>query len=248
MILHLPPGSPLWEQAAADLALVLHIGGGLVGIGSGSAALMLRKGARAHRMVGNVFFGSMLVMACVGAAVSPLIGQPANVVGGVLALYFVITGWMAAKRKDGPVGAVEIGSMAVPVAVAGAMLIFGFIALASPRHEIEGVPAPAPFVMAALATLAAAADLKVVLRRRLEGPSRIARHLWRLCAALLIADGSFFLGQPKVFPPALRGSPIMFLPELFVFVVMITWLVRLRRPGRDRRAAVGPESLAPAAG
>ncbi|HEY5072517.1 MAG TPA: hypothetical protein VII63_10855 [Caulobacteraceae bacterium] len=240
MILHLPPSSPLWEQAAADIALVLHIGGGLVGIASGSAALVLRKGGAAHRLAGNLFFGSMLIMASVGAAVSPLIGQPANVVGGVFALYFLVTGWMAAKRKDGPLGVVELGAMAIPIAVAAAMLAFGFIALASPSHEIEGVPAPAPFVMAALAALAAGADIRVVLRRRLEGASRIARHLWRLCAALLIADGSLFLGQPKVFPPTLRGSPVMFLPELFVFVIMITWLVRLRRrsPARPGAAAL----------
>ncbi len=44
--------------------------------------------------------------------------------------------------------------------------------------------------------------------------------------ALFIAAGSLFLGQPKVFPARLRGSPIMFVPELAILGLMLLWLAR----------------------
>ena len=81
---------------------------------------------------------------------------------------------------------------------------------------------------AALAALAAALDLNFVLRRRLSARQRIGRHLWRMCAALLIAAFSFFLGQQKVMPEAIQGSPWLFVPALAPLVLMIFWLVRAR--------------------
>ncbi len=235
MILHLPPEAPLVARVAADLALVLHIGGGVVGIGAGLATLIVGKGGRAHRWLGNTFFVSMLIMATIGAIVAPLIHQPDNLFVAVFTFYLVLTGWLTARRAPGSVGRLEIAAIAAPLAVAGAMA--AFVALVKPDAEglRDGVPASAPFVLGGLALLAAAADLSVVLRRGLMGGQRLARHLWRMCAGLLIASFSLFIGQPKVFPPALRGSPVMLLPELFVFGVMAWHLARLalrRRPSR----------------
>jgi uncharacterized membrane protein len=231
-ILHLPPGSPWILEAGAALLLVLHIGGGLVGIASGGAALVLAKGGRWHRLAGNAFFISMLCMAGVGAAVSPLIHQPGNSFGALLAFYLVATGWATVRRKPDRVGQFELGAMLCAAVVAAALLAMGVAAAQSPTGEIAGVPAVAPLAMGAVAALAAGSDLSVILRHGLHGAQRLARHLWRLSAALLIASGSLFIGQPKV-----RGSPIMVLPELFVFGMMLYWLVRLALTRRNRRVA-----------
>ena len=40
-----------------------------------------------------------------------------------------------------------------------------------------------------------------------DGAPRIARHLWRLCTALTVATGSFFLGQQQMLPKSWHGSP-----------------------------------------
>ena len=69
VILQVSPESPALIQGAAATLLYLHIGGGIVGLLSGAAALALRKGSRPHRMAGNVFFVSMLIMAAIGAGV-----------------------------------------------------------------------------------------------------------------------------------------------------------------------------------
>jgi hypothetical protein len=79
-----------------------------------------------------------------------------------------------------------------------------------------------------VAALAAAGDLRLILRRGILGAQRITRHLWRMCFALFIAAGSFFLGQQQVFPASVRGSPFLFVPVLAILALMIFWLCRVR--------------------
>ena len=74
---------------------------------------------------------------------------------------------------------------------------------------------------------AAAADLNMILRRGLSGPARIARHLWRMCTALFIASGSFFLGQMDEIPQALRG-PHLFVLAFAPLAALLFWMIRVR--------------------
>ena len=115
-------------------------------------------------------------------------------------------------------------------AAAGATLFdwltaFGPHPLPEPEHTVL-------YVFAAVAALAAASDLSVIRRGGLTGVPRIARHLWRMSTALLIAAASF-AGQPKAIPEFLRGSPITLLPAFAVLAAMIWWLVRVRLPARQ---------------
>jgi hypothetical protein len=73
-----------------------------------------------------------------------------------------------------------------------------------------------------------ALDFKLILKGGLSGAPRIARHLWRMCAGLTIASGSFFLGQQKFLPPAWHGSPLLFVPVFAPLVLMVFWLIRVR--------------------
>ncbi len=75
----------------------------------------------------------------------------------------------------------------------------------------------------------------MIRRGGISGNPRIARHLWRMCAALFIATGSFFLGQQKVMPEWMQGSPLLFVPALAPLVLMIFWLIRIRFTGRYAR-------------
>jgi uncharacterized membrane protein len=71
MILQLGPETPPILRIAATGILVLHIAGGTLGVASGATALAARKGSRVHRPAGDVFVVSMMVMAAIGAVVSP---------------------------------------------------------------------------------------------------------------------------------------------------------------------------------
>ena len=236
-----PPGSPLLLRLAADAVLALHIGGGLFGIGSGFAAMALRKGSRAHAVAGQVFVVSMLTMAVIGAAVSPLLPQRANVVPALLTIYLVVTGWRSARDRSGEAGAVEIGGLIFALYTVAAGLTFALDAAMSPTGLLDTEPPSTYLAFTMFPVLAAALDVAVILRGRISRPHRVARHIWRMSFALFIGAGSLFLGQPKVFPAALRGSPIMFVPELAVLGLMLFWLARVlltdlvRRP-RARQA------------
>lgn len=57
-----------------------------------------------------------------------------------------------------------------------------------------------------VALLAVVGDVRMIVRGGIFGAQRIARHVWRMCIALFVASGSFFLGQQQVFPAAVRNT------------------------------------------
>jgi ABC-type transport system involved in cytochrome c biogenesis permease subunit len=71
--------------------LVLHISAGIVGLLSGTAAMIFRKGSRRHAQAGDVFVVAMLTMALCAVWLATLKQQPGNVVGGVFTFYLVAT-------------------------------------------------------------------------------------------------------------------------------------------------------------
>jgi hypothetical protein len=84
------------------------------------------------------------------------------------------------------------------------------------------------FLFGGILLLAAAGDVRVLARGGISGRPRIVRHLWRMCVGLFIATGSFFLGQPQVFPAALRGSIYLIVPAVLPLPLLIYWLIRVR--------------------
>lgn len=241
MILQVSPGSSGLVRAAAEAILILHISGASLGLLSGAVALSVRKGGRLHRIAGNVFFVSMLTMTAIGACVAPFLPQPqrGSAIGGIITFYLVATAWATVRRREGTIGRFEIAALLVAIGAASADVMLGLQAADSPTGMLEGAPAPAYFVFASIAGLAAAGDLRMIVRGGLRGAQRIARHLWRMCVALLIAAFSFFLGQQQVFPESLRGSFWLFVPEIVVLGLLIFWLCRVfftkayRRPAAD---------------
>lgn len=222
---------------------LFHVAAGSVGLLASGAALSVRKGGRLHARAGTAFFAAMLAMAGTGSAIAALGSERGTAVIGLFTCYLVATSWVTARRRDGVAGGFERAALAVALACAAAMLAFGLIASASANGRFDSLPAAAHYPFAMLAALAAGLDLNFILRGRLARHQRIARHLWRMCAALAIAAFSFFLGQQDEFPAAWRGLAIWFVPPLAVLAAMVFWLVRVRftaafgRPERRRQSA-----------
>jgi len=236
-ILQVDPGAPEWIRDAAKAVLFLHIGGGSLGMLSGAAALVARKGGRLHRIAGTVFFVSMLTMSAIGATVSPFLPtgflhELPNTIAGSMTFYLVLTSWTAIRRKDGGIGLVEKAGLAVPLVVFAAGVSFIVIAMNSPTGTIGDTPPQAFYVFALVGGIAALSDLKVILNGGISGAARIARHLWRMCVALTVATGSFFLGQQKFLPLSWHGSPWLFVPVFAPLLLMAFWLVRIRLKSR----------------
>jgi uncharacterized membrane protein len=224
--LYVSPDSPWIIHAAAMAVLVAHITGGGVGLLSGAVALTTRKGGALHRMAGTIFFVSMLIAAGVGACVSPFQPRPAlsNMAMGMFVCYLVATSWMTVRRREGSVGRFEIVAFAVAVAT---LLLAVMLKLRGP-DPTDTTGGAGLLVFGPIAALAAAGDLRMIIRGGVVGVQRIARHLWRMCLALLIAAISIFLGQPQLYSPSVHKSGVLFAPELAVRGLLIFWLVRVR--------------------
>lgn len=218
--------------------LITHISAGSLALICGAAALFVRKGERLHRAFGTVFFPSMMVMAATGAYLAASIPVGFSALMGILTFYLAATAWMTVRRREGSAGAFERIAFLIGSGIAAAFLLFGVQAANSPKGALDGYPAAAYFVAAAVVAMAAGLDLKVALRGGISGVPRIARHLWRTCLALFVASGSFFLGQQKVMPAFMHGSPVLVALAIAPLVLMLFWLFRVRFTNWFKRAAV----------
>src|SRR5215471_12529109 len=208
--------------------LIFHIYSGSVALLSGAAAMFFRKGSRRHRLAGDAFVLSMIGLGASGASMGFIRHEPMNVAMGVLTGYLVVTAWMTARRKDGETGIFDWCALVVPLAVAAALLSFGFAAANGPRGVKGGVPAAPYFIFGSVALLFAVSDVRMLVGGGVSGMQRLARHLGRMFFALFIASGSLFLARPHLFPVFLRKTGAIFLLGILPLLLMIYWLFRVR--------------------
>jgi hypothetical protein len=210
------------------ILLPLHVVGGLIGIVSGFAALYAAKGSRLHQKSGMVFVYAMLLTAATAAVLSAYYSQRFNLMQAALTVYLVVTALRTARRRIQQPDWLDAGAMIGALMVALYDVRFGFEAAGTPRGTIDGSPAAIAFIFGGVALVAAVGDARMMLTRRLEGPSRIARHLWRMCFAAFVASGSFFLGQAQVIPEPIRIYPLLAFLALLPLGIMVYWLRRVR--------------------
>jgi hypothetical protein len=233
MIIEPAADSPALVRGALAAVLYLHIGGGLIGIATGAAALVVRKGGPLHKAIGNLFYVSMLVMASIGALASPFLPTPdwVNVVAGLFTFYLVATARRTVNLPPA-IGAFDLGALVFASIIAIAGIAVGLLGILRPGSVGDG-PSGAALVFGGIAVLAAFGDWQLI-RHGVAGKSRVGRHLWRMCLALFIAVGSLFGGQPQVFPEAIRGTPLLMLPTFATLCALIYWMIRVRFSSRWR--------------
>jgi hypothetical protein len=101
-------------------------------------------------------------------------------------------------------------------------------AFKSPTGMKNGYP-PGPFLfLGSVALVAMIGDIRIVVKGRISGVRRIARHLWRMCFALFIASASIFLARQRLFPHFMRTSGTLYVLSFLPLIVMIFWLYRVR--------------------
>jgi hypothetical protein len=89
--------------------------------------------------------------------------------------------------------------------------------------------------------LAAAGDVRMLLRGGVFGAKRLARHLWRMCFGLFIAAGSFFMGPSnrplRLFSavgigqhlsPALFNTNFYLILTILPLILLVFWQIRVR--------------------
>ena len=222
--------------------LVIHICGGVVGILAGFAAMSFRKGSRWHRVAGNVFFVAMIVMGTSAVYLG-------NVVGGLLACYLVATAWLTGRRREAKTNIFDWGAFLFALSVGVFLVVHGVRLVTGAVAPKPGIPTGMIFFLGFVTLIAAAGDIRMLVRGGVFGRQRIARHLWRMCFSFFIATGSFFLGQQQVFPKAWRGAAVWLVPALLPLAAMIFWLIRIRftTSGRSKPASSGEHLMQPLA-
>ncbi|MES2317613.1 MAG: hypothetical protein V4631_08975 [Pseudomonadota bacterium] len=245
-VLAVSADSPAIVHAAAAVLLFLHIGAGCMSLLSGTIALAARKGARLHRISGQVFVVSMLLMTSIGATVAPFLPVPerATVLAGVATFYLVYTAWAVVRRKPNSVRFFDVGMLMASLSIATTAALFIWMASNSPNGKLDAEPPQAFYIFLVIGSLAAIGDLRLLIRRGIAGKQRIARHLWRMCVAFFISAGSLFLGQQQVFPAVMRNSPLLFIPELLILALLVLWLWRVMFGTAYNRAEARTDSRA----
>jgi hypothetical protein len=231
--------------------LIVHILGGVVGLVSGTAAMCFRKGSRRHVLGGRIFVASMVIMGAFAAYLAVVRNQPNNIGGGILTVYLVGTAWLTARRRDGETSRWDWVWLLIPLANGILLWMTGVKVLRSGHSSLAGVPVGMMFFLGSVCLLAAAGDVRMLVRGGVFGAKRIARHLWRMCFGLFIAAGSFFLGgsnRPlrllstvgigKYLSPAIFGTTLYLILTVLPLILLIFWLVRVRFTNAYRKIEI----------
>jgi hypothetical protein len=237
--------------------LIIHICGGTLGLLSGTAAMTFRKGSPRHLLAGKVFVASMLTMGVFAVYLAVTRHQPNNIGGGILTVYLIATAWLTARRRDGETNRLDWLLFLIPLALGILTWMNGIQVVRSGASSQDGVPVGMSFFMGSVMLLAAAGDVRMLVRGGVSGTKRIARHLWRMCFGLFIASGSFFLGPSnrplrllstvgigKYLPPALFSTTLYLILTLLPLILLIFWLVRVRFTNAYNAKPIPPSSEA----
>jgi hypothetical protein len=167
--------------------------------------------------------------------------QPNNIGGGILTVYLIGTAWLTARRRDGETSRFDRVVLLIPLALGILTWMNGIDVVRSGASSQDGLPVGMTFFMGSVMLLAAAGDVRMLVRGGVFGAKRIARHLWRMCFGLFIAAGSFFLGPSnrplrllsavglgQHLSPALFSTGAYLVLTVLPLILLIFWLVRVR--------------------
>ena len=221
--------------------LLIHILAGTLGMASGTAAMIFRKGSPRHVMAGRVFVVSMLTMGVAAVYLAIVRNQPNNIGGGILTVYLIGTAWLTARRRDGETSRFDWVALLIPLTIGILGWVNGVDALRSPTGSKYGVPGGMHIFMGTVCLLAAGGDVRMLLRGGVFGAKRLTRHLWRMCYGLFIAAGSFFLGPSnrplrllssiglgQHLSPAIFNMGVYLVLTVLPLILLVFWVIRVR--------------------
>lgn len=234
--------SGAFPHAITVLAYIIHVGGGAIGLVSGTVAAIARKGGTLHRRAGTVFVASMLLMAVFAVYLGfALPDERVNVFIGAFAFYLVVTAWMTVRRKTHATGAFEKIALLVALLLCAPFATLSLqLALGLPPLFTSAVPFQGPVLIAVYAfttvlAIAVLGDARLVLAGGIAGVPRVSRHLWRMCLGLTLAAGSGFTnGLARLLPGPYHVPDAFFLPQFLPLGLLVFWMIRVRTAGWRR--------------
>ena len=209
--------------------LLLHITGGTIGLISGFITIALKKGSDRHRIAGYVFVTAMLTMASVGAFLALRRFEPGNILGGTITFYMVATAAMAFRLRVSLTRLFDWSALLLATGVGATELACAYKAATSPTGQWQGYSVGPYLIFGCIALLAAAGDLRMLLRSTMTRTQTLTRHLWRMCFGLFVAAASVFLARPPLFPAFMQKSGALIFLTVLPLLLMLFWFIRVRR-------------------
>ena len=211
------------------LSLAFHVGMGLVALAAGFVAIAVRKGSKGHRRSGLVFVYTMIATSITAAGITVYQGDP-TLTAGVLTAYLIFTAYTAVSPLPAGIRRMDMGLAVLAFIIAASTYSGAFTALGRPGNQIDGVPAGMMFFLGTVVLLAAIGDVRMIRAGGIQGTRRLARHLWRMCFGLFIANGSFVaqLAMMKFLPEGARSVPMILILAATPLVVLLYWMWRVR--------------------
>jgi len=203
--------------------LIFHVIAGSLVLFFGYLALFASKGLRLHRQAGNIFFIAMIILSLSAAYLEVRLGD--FPIMGVFSFYFTSTSWATVRRQTGKIGRFEFCSFVGITLVAVTFYKWGFDIVYNGKVLEGTLPLAGYFIFGSVAAFAAILDLHMIVRKGLAGAHRIARHLWRMCMALLLASLSFL--SQDIFPEFFEGTGLLWSPIVLLIIVVTYWLCRM---------------------
>ncbi|GLR69346.1 hypothetical protein [Agaribacter marinus] len=211
-----------------SISLVFHIITGSIAVIAGVIALFVKKGKKTHRQSGRWFFYSMILMAITGAILSIILSMPITFIGSVLTIYLIVSSWTLVKNPPNTIRQYDYIYPVVGLTIAAISGYFAYQANLSPDGLYYNYPAGPYLFMAVPASIATLFDIRMLITKGLKGPSRLARHLWRMCFSLFIAIGSFMeQGLKSIDLSQYVDQWLIDLPSNIIILATVFYLVKV---------------------
>lgn len=203
-----------------NFLLIVHIAGGSLSLLLGSYILLTKKGGKTHRLLGNIYFISMLTAAVVAFPMSYLHPNYFLFIVAVFTAYMLLTGKRYLKKtKLTPVSFVDWLLTGCMLAAAILFIIFGTLLLV--QHKSFGIVF---IVFGAIGLLYVAQDYK-----NFKGKSKIINfglttHLQRMIGSYIASATAFLVVNNTILPSILAWL----LPTLILVPLILKWSRKYR--------------------
>ncbi|WP_088331154.1 hypothetical protein [Lacimicrobium sp. SS2-24] len=205
-----------------------HTISGSLALLAGLLAPFFDKKSALHRLLGTLFFYSILGLGLSGAVGAVIREVPLSMLNGLLICYLVTSSRVTIKQAPLSISKADWLLLGSVILLSLAFIAYALIASTAPSGEIGGFSWIAFLIFGGVALFCASADLMYIREGGLKGANRLIRHLWRMFFALFMSSAAFFLGQAQLIPEALRKIEFLLLPVAAVILLMLFWIIRVK--------------------
>lgn len=201
--------------------LVLHIIGGSLGLLTGLCNIIRKKGDRNHKLVGKVFFISMLTAGISSLILSSLHPHSFLFIVGVFTLYMICSGQRYLKHKQ--VDKFNLGfidwAITICMLIAGLMFV-GTGVLGLIKSNLFGI---VYIVFGSLGSLFVWQDYNNYTKKTKIKNYWLLAHLQRMIGSFIASLTAFLVVNAKYFPDLIPSYVYWLLPTVIFVPLIIQW-------------------------